>query len=174
MASGAHDRGETNETRHVDPPSATGRDDILIASEEGQAIRFKEDAVRPSGRGTQGVGGIRLKPSDKVVAAVATNGTGELVVVSEKGQGKRVAISEYPTKGRDGMGVVNMKTSPKTGRIAGVRVSDGKDDLLLITATGIVLRTHSSEISKQGRPAQGVSVMRVADGDRVVAIAPAE
>ena len=154
--------------------ATSGRDDILIATEEGQAIRFKEDAVRPSGRGTQGVGGIRLKPTDKVVAAAATNGTGELLVVSEKGQGKRVAISEYPTKGRDGMGVVNMKTTPKTGRIAGVRVSDGKEDVLLITADGIVLRTSASQISKQGRPAQGVHVMRVGEGDRVVAIAPAD
>lgn len=154
--------------------ATSGTDDILIASEEGQAIRFKEEIVRPSGRGTQGVGGIRLKESDKVVAAVATNGTGELMIVTERGQGKRVSIKEYPVKGRDGMGVVNMKTSPKTGRIAGVRVSDGKEDVLLITATGIVLRTKASEISLQGRPAQGVSVMKVAEGDRVVAIAPAD
>jgi DNA gyrase subunit A len=154
--------------------ATSGRDDILIATEEGQAIRFKEEAVRSSGRGTQGVGGIRLKESDKVVAAVATNGVGDLMIVTERGQGKRVQIAEYPTKGRDGMGVVNMKTSAKTGRVAGVRISDGKEDVLLITANGIVLRTKAAEISQQGRPAQGVSVMRVAEGDRVVAIAPAD
>ncbi|MBO0682352.1 MAG: DNA gyrase subunit A, partial [Candidatus Dormibacteraeota bacterium] len=151
----------------------SGEDDILLASQEGKAIRFHESEVRPMGRDTQGVIGMKLGRNDLVAGMAVMKPGADLLVVSEKGYGKRTPVSEYPTHHRAGQGVFTLKVTDRVGRLAALRVTDSEDDeVLLISATGMVLRTAVGSISRYGRQTQGVIVMRVAADDQIVALAP--
>jgi DNA gyrase subunit A len=151
----------------------TGNDEILLASQLGKAIRFPESEVRPMGRDTQGVIGMRLTGDDQLAGMAVVEIDRDLLVITERGYGKRTPLSEYPVHHRGGQGVFTLKITPRVGRLATVRVvGDPGEEILLITTKGMALRTNVGSISQIGRQTQGVIVMRVAREDRVTAIAP--
>ncbi|TME18130.1 MAG: DNA gyrase subunit A [Chloroflexi bacterium] len=162
---------ESDELLWVAPTS--GSDDVIIATRLGKAIRFVESEVRATGRDTQGVIGIRLGKNDEVAGMVVTQGDGDILVVTERGYGKRTPVSEYPRKHRAGQGIFTLRVTEKVGRLAAIRnATDPEEEILLITAQGMVLRTTVEAIPRYGRQTQGVIVMRLQPGDAVVAIAP--
>ena len=150
-----------------------GEDEVIIASQQGKAIRFNESEVRPMGRDTQGVIGMRLSRGDLVAGMTIVRPGADLLVVTERGYGKRTPIQEYPLHHRGGQGVFTLKVTPRVGKLAALRVTeDPEEQVLLITAEGMVLRTAVGSISQIGRQTQGVIVMRLAADDQVVALAP--
>ena len=152
----------------------TGKDEILIATELGKAIRFSETEVRAMGRDTQGVIGIKLGEGDAVAGMATVIDGGDLLVITQRGYGKRTPISEYPVHHRGGQGVFTLKITDRVGKLTAMRVvADPEEEVLLISASGMVLRTPVGAISQIGRQTQGVIVMRIAPDDQVVAIAPA-
>jgi DNA gyrase subunit A len=162
---------EGDELNWVTP--TTGGDDILIATALGKAIRFSEKEVRAMGRDTQGVIGIKLGKGDTVVGSATATPGGDLLVVTERGYGKRTPVSEYPMHHRAGQGVFTLKVTDRVGKLAAMRVvSDPEEEVLIISASGMVLRTQVGAISQIGRQTQGVIVMRLPAEDQVVAIAP--
>ncbi len=145
--------------------------EIALATRLGRAIRFKAGQVREMGRTAKGVIGIRLRGDDRVVG-VADSGEGQyLLTVTELGFGKRTPFVQYPVKHRGGMGVINIKITKRNGPVIAVRAVDDDDEVLLISATGIVNRFTVKEIAVHGRQAQGVAVKRLEEGDRVAAVA---
>jgi DNA gyrase subunit A len=152
----------------------TGNDEILIATALGKAIRFSETEVRAMGRDTQGVIGIKLGKGDSVAGMGTTTGEGDVLVVTERGYGKRTPVAEYPGHHRAGQGVFTLKVTDRVGKLAAMRVvNDPEEEVLIISASGMVLRTAVGAISQIGRQTQGVIVMRLTTEDPgVVAIAP--
>jgi DNA gyrase subunit A len=152
---------------------ATG-EHIVLATRDGQSIRFPEDDARAMGRATQGVIGIRLKGKDEVVSLciVQAEDEGELLTISENGYGKRTPISEYPVQGRGGQGVITLKVTDKTGNLVSLEKVNGDEELMVISANGVAIRTRVEEISSYGRSSQGVKVMRIGDNDRVTSAFP--
>jgi DNA gyrase subunit A len=149
-----------------------GKQEILLASRRGQAIRFKESNVREMGRQAHGVRGMRLR-SDDAVVGMARSGEGqELLTVTEMGLGKRTPLGQYRLQTRGGSGVKNIRLTAKTGAVVAVRAVREDEEVLVITARGIISRLSVKEISTQGRAAQGVRLKRLDEGDRVAAIAP--
>ena len=151
----------------------TGSDEILITTALGKAIRFSETEVRAMGRDTQGVIGIKLGRGDSVVGMATAVLGGDLLVITERGYGKRTPLSEYPMHHRAGQGVFTLKITDRVGKLVAMRVvSDPEEEILVISASGMVLRTQVGAISQIGRQTQGVIVMRIPPDDQVVAIAP--
>ncbi len=150
----------------------TGRQEIVLASRRGQAIRFKEAAVREMGRAARGVIGMRLRKDDAVVGTAQGEEGRELLTVTEHGLGKRTPFGQYRLQSRGGSGVKNIRLTTKTGDVVAVRGVREDDELLVVTARGIVSRLSVKEISTQGRAAQGVRLKRLDEGDRVSAVAP--
>ena len=151
----------------------SGDDEIILASQQGKAIRFHEKEVRPMGRDTQGVIGMRLTGGDLIAGMAVARPDAELLVVTERGYGKRTPVAEYPLHHRGGQGVFTLKITPKVGKLAALWVTqDPEEQILLITANGMVLRTAVGSISRIGRQTQGVIVMRVAQDDQMVGLAP--
>ena len=156
----------------------SGSDRVILATEQGMAICFDENDVRPMGRDAAGVRGIRLEEGDCVVgAAVAVEGK-DLLTVTQNGFGKRTALSAYLRDGeaqnRGGKGLKNYRLTEKTGLVAGVLVVDDSDDVLLIESSGVIIRMAASEINTYGRDTQGVILMRVDEGNQVIALQSAE
>jgi DNA gyrase subunit A len=164
---------EDDELAWVDVSS--GDDDIIIATAQGMLARFNEDEVRPMGRDAAGVIGIRLfkKAGDQVVAMSVVEQGADLLVLTETGYGKRVALTEFRRKHRGGQGVrLIALEGRKTGSVAAVQqVTDEDEELLLISAGGQVIRTETNSVNRYSPGARGVTVMRLAEGDRVVGIA---
>ena len=151
----------------------TGSDEVIIATELGKAIRFGETEVRAMGRDTQGVIGIKLGKGDAVAGMATVIEGGDLLVITQRGYGKRTPLSEYPMHHRAGQGVFTLKVTDRVGKLVAVRVvSDPEEEVLVISASGMVLRTQVGAISQIGRQTQGVIVMRLSPDDQVVAIAP--
>ncbi len=145
---------------------------ILIATHDGQAVCFDETDVRPMGRTAVGVRGIRLREGDYVVGAGLAQEGKTVLSITEKGYGKRTAVEEYRITSRGGLGIRNYMVTDKTGPIVGIKVVDGTEDLLLVTETGILIRTPVENIRVAGRATQGVIVMRFkTEGDRVISMA---
>ncbi|TAN33385.1 DNA gyrase subunit A [bacterium] len=162
---------EGDELDWVTPTS--GSDEILIATQLGKAIRFSETEVRAMGRDTQGVIGIKFGKGDSVAGMAVAAPGGDLLVMTERGYGKRTPVSEYPMHHRAGQGVFTLKVTDRVGKLTAMRVvSDPEEEVLVISASGMVLRTQVGAISQIGRQTQGVIVMRIAADDQVVAIAP--
>ena len=156
----------------VDVLLTDGKDDVILVSRKGQAIRFRESLVRPMGRQTAGVIGMRLAEDDEVIAlGVASEGE-ELISVTQQGYGKRSPLKDYPVKGRGGKGVIGHTLTRKTGLLAGAFVGTKDQDLFTISSSGKVQRVPASDIRRVGRASQGVRTMRVEEGETVVAIAP--
>jgi len=149
-----------------------GKEEVILATRRGQAIRFKEANVREMGRAARGVIGITLRRDDGVVG-MAKSGEGRyLLVATELGRGKRTLLSQYRLQRRGGSGVRSIRLTPHTGNVSAIRAVNDQDEVLIITAQGIVSRLLVKDISTQGREAQGVRLQRLDEGDRVSAIAP--
>ena len=147
-----------------------GKQDIIIATREGMAIRFNEDDVRSMGRTAFGVIGIKLK-DDIVIEAVLADPKKTLLSITEKGYGKRTPVDDYRLIGRGGVGVINFNITDKTGKVVAVKSVDLANEIMLISKNGIIIRTTVQEISEIGRNTQGVRVMRLDDGDEVMSAA---
>ncbi|GEA14469.1 DNA gyrase subunit A [Moorella sp. E308F] len=148
-----------------------GNHEVILVTRQGKAIRFAEDEVRPMGRTAHGVKGITLEDGDEVVGLVRVKEGAELVVVSANGFGKRTPLEEYRTQSRGGKGIITMNVTRRTGPVAAVAVVTQDDELMLISADGILIRLGVEDISRQGRNTQGVTLMRLEHNDRVVAMA---
>ena len=152
-----------------------GHDRMLIATHDGQAVCFDETDVRAMGRTAVGVRGIRLRDGDYVVGAARADGDRTVLSITERGFGKRTPVEEYRITNRGGLGIRNYMVTEKTGPIVGIKVVDGTEDLLLVTAAGILIRTPVESIRVAGRATQGVIVMRFKEeGDRVISLALAD
>ena len=147
-------------------------DDVLLITAQGKAIRFSVEELRSASRTSGGVRGIRLSNGDSVVSLNLTPRDSELLVVTEYGYGKRTPIDEYPRHSRGGSGVITQKVTDKTGNVASARViSDHDNDLMIISASGVVIRTDVGKVRVAGRATQGVTLMNLGEGDTVVAVA---
>ena len=152
-----------------------GKQNILIATHDGMAVCFDENDVRAMGRDAVGVRGIRLRDGDYVVGAARAAEGKCLLSITEKGYGKRTPVEEYRITNRGGIGIKNYMVTEKTGPVVGVKVVDGSEDLLLVTQSGILIRTHVDAIRTAGRATQGVIVMRFKEeGDQVISLALTE
>ena len=152
-----------------------GHDRMLIATHDGQAVCFDETDVRAMGRTAVGVRGIRLREGDYVIGAARADEGKTVLSITEKGYGKRTPIEEYRITNRGGMGIRNYMLTDKTGPVIGMKIVDGTEDLLLVTAAGILIRTPVENIRVAGRATQGVIVMRFKEeGDRVISLALAD
>ena len=152
-----------------------GHDRMLIATHDGQAVCFDETDVRAMGRTAVGVRGIRLREGDYVIGAARADADKTVLSITENGYGKRTPIEEYRITNRGGMGIRNYTVTDKTGPVVGMKVVDGTEDLLLVTAAGILIRTPVENIRVAGRATQGVIVMRFKEeGDRVISLALAD
>lgn len=155
----------------IDVRLTDGEDNIVLVTKEGMSITFDEKDVRPMGRASQGVIGIRLNKDDKVIGmeSIITGSKATLLAITENGFGKRTELDEYRVQTRGGKGVITYKVTPKTGVIVGIRIVEESDDIMIITDTGTIIRINVSEISILGRSTQGVTLMRTNEG-KVVSI----
>jgi DNA gyrase subunit A len=156
----------------IDVKLTDGKDEVFLVSRKGQAIRFKEQFVRPMGRATAGVIGMRLADDDEVISLSLASDGEEMISVSQQGYGKRSPLKDYPVKGRGGRGVIGHQLTTKTGLLAGAFVGSKEQDMFAISSSGIVIRVPAGEIRRVGRSSQGVRTMRVEEGAHVVALAP--
>ena len=149
-----------------------GQDNVVLVSRNGMCITFDEKDVRPIGRVSQGVIGIRLDEDDEVIGmeSVIAGGKATLLAITENGFGKRTELDEYRVQIRGGKGVITYKITPKTGKLVGVRIATEDDDVMLITDTGTIIRINVKDVSVLGRSTQGVTLMRTNDGGKVVSI----
>ena len=149
-----------------------GTKKILIATHDGQAVCFDENDVRPMGRTAVGVRGIRLRDGDYVVGAARATAGRCVLSITENGYGKRTPVEDYRITNRGGLGIRNYMVTEKTGAVVGIKVVDGNEDLLLVTQSGTLIRTHVDNIRVAGRSTQGVIVMRFKEeGDQVISMA---
>ena len=148
-----------------------GDQEILLSTVDGQAIRFKEEQVRATGRGTMGVMGIRLEQDDQVVSMEVLRPGASLLTVADNGMGKRTDTGEYRLQGRGGRGIITMKTTERTGRVVGVQQVVDEDQLMLITDGGKIIRLRVADIRVIGRNTQGVRLIDLDNGERVVSLA---
>ena len=152
----------------------TGNEEIIIGTKFGYSVRFKEDTIRSMSRMAAGVKGVTLRDGDQVVGAVAITEDQEVLIITEKGYGKRTSATEYPTKGRGGKGIKTANITDKNGNLAGIVTVSGDEDIMVITDTGVIIRTAVANISQTGRATQGVKVMRLDDTARIVTFALVE
>jgi DNA gyrase subunit A len=145
-----------------------GNDEIFMATSKGKSIRFNESDVRPMGRNARGVIGIRLAAGDEVVEAEVLSGKLDILTVTENGYGKRTPVSEYRLQARGGSGIINMRTTARNGNVVASMAVAEDDNLLMITASGKIIRMSVVGISRIGRATQGVRVIQTADEDVVV------
>ncbi len=151
----------------------TGEDNLVIASHEGKAIRFPESDVRAMGRVTRGVRGIKLNEGDYLIGMCLEREGAQLLTITENGYGKRTPTEEYRLQTRGGKGIGNYNITEKTGKIASILMAEEGEDLLLVTSGGIILRTKIEEISSLSRTTQGVRVVKLGEGIKVIDIASA-
>lgn len=152
----------------------TGNEEIIIGTKFGYSVRFKEDTIRSMSRMAAGVKGVTLRDGDQVVGAAAITENQEVLIITEKGYGKRTSATEYPTKGRGGKGIKTANITDKNGNLAGIVTVSGDEDIMVITDTGVIIRTAVANISQTGRATQGVKVMRLDDTARIVTFALVE
>ncbi len=155
----------------IDVRMTDGQDNVVLVTRKGMSITFDEKDVRPVGRTAQGVIGMRLDDDDYVVGMepIIAGSQATLLAITENGFGKRTELEEYRVQNRGGRGVITYKITPKTGELVGIKIVSGKEDVILITDTGTIIRLNSGEISVLGRSTQGVTLMRTNEG-KVVSI----
>ena len=161
-----------DEDELIDVRLTDGEDNVVLVTKNGLCITFDEKDVRPIGRVSQGVIGMRLDDDDVVIGmeSVIVGGKATLLAITENGFGKRTELDEYRVQKRGGRGVITYKITPKTGKLIGVKIATEEDDVMLITDTGTIIRLKVKEISILGRSTQGVTLMRTNDGGKVVSI----
>ena len=145
-----------------------GNTDVIIGTKFGYSVRFNESVVRNMGRSATGVRGVNLRPGDQVVGASVITDQDEVLIITEKGYGKRTRADEYPTKGRGGKGIKTANVAEKNGPLAGLMTVKGDEDLMIITNTGVMIRTSVANISQTGRSTMGVKVMRLDQDAQIV------
>jgi DNA gyrase subunit A len=145
--------------------------EAVLASRKGKAIRFTESDVRPMGRSARGVKGLSLRPADAVVSMAVVEADGTLLTVTDRGFGKRSRIEDYRVQSRGGKGIINVKTTAKNGEVVAVPFVHDEDEVMAITAQGMILRIRVGDFSVSGRATQGVRLIDLEDGDKVVAVA---
>jgi len=148
-----------------------GDEEVILASMKGKAIRFPERQLRSMGRATRGVGGMSLAKGDSVVGVIAADDEETILTVCENGYGKRTKMSEYRTTGRRGKGIINIQTTKRNGEVVAVLDVRDEDEVMIMTAEGMIIRTPVKNISAIGRNTQGVRVIRLNENDKVVAVA---
>jgi DNA gyrase subunit A len=148
-----------------------GGAEVFIGTRDGMAIRFPETDVRPMGRTAYGVRGVSLRDDDFVVGMEAVRPGGTLLTVTEQGFGKRTEIEEYRVQSRGGVGIINIATTERNGQVVGVAYVQEGDQLLVITQQGMILRMQTNDVRAIGRATQGVKIIDLEGGDRVVSIA---
>jgi len=151
-------------------------DEIILATKQAQSIRFSEKEIRPMGRAATGIRGIRIKKDDAVIGMEVIRkdqlkDKNYLLVLTENGYGKRTLLSEYKKQGRGGTGVKTAKITAKTGELVKIEIIEKQDDLIVISLKGQVIRTKIASIPKLGRDTQGVRIMKMKEGDKVVSAA---
>ena len=149
----------------IDVRLTDGEDNVVLVTKKGICITFEEKDVRPVGRVSQGVIGIRLDDEDSVIGMepIVAGGKGALLAITENGFGKRTELDEYRVQNRGGRGVITYKITPKTGDIVGIKIVSGNEDVMMVTDTGTIIRINVNEISILGRSTQGVTLMRTND-----------
>lgn len=147
-----------------------GKNHIILGTKDGMAIRFDEQQARPMGRSAQGVKGITLRKGDYVVDMVVAEEGASLLTVCERGFGKRTELEDYRPQNRGGIGLINIKTSDRNGNVVAIKTVKDDDDIMLITAKGIIIRTGLDELREIGRNTQGVRLIKLDDDDKVVAV----
>jgi DNA gyrase subunit A len=148
-----------------------GRQEVVLSTLEGQSIRFKEEEVRPTGRDTYGVVGMRMEKGDEVVSMEMLSPGAHILTVSENGYGKRTPMDEYRLTRRGGKGVITLNATEKTGRVVGVQQVTEDDQLMLVTNKGKIIRLRVKDIRVIGRNTQGVRLIDLEEGERVVSLA---
>ncbi|HUS48494.1 MAG TPA: DNA gyrase C-terminal beta-propeller domain-containing protein, partial [Phycisphaerae bacterium] len=148
-----------------------GTDEIVLCTANGQAIRFKETDVRPMGRTAAGVRGVHLRKGHEVVDMAIFDLAATLLSVCENGYGKRTSFKEYRIQHRGGYGIINIKTTERNGKVVGMKSMREADELMLITSGGMIVRTGVSELRSIGRATQGVRVIALKPGDKLVSVA---
>jgi len=156
----------------VDVAITDGQREILLLSSAGKVIRFSESAVRPMGRTACGVRGIRLQPEHRVISLIIAEEDSSVLTATEKGYGKRTPIKDYPGHGRGGQGVISIQTSDRNGLVVGAVLVKDDDEIMLISDGGTLVRTRVNEVSNMGRNTQGVTLIRIGEGEKLVGIAP--
>jgi len=157
--------------RLIETLMTDGNYSVLLAAEQGQAIRFDENDVRPMGRATRGVRGITLAKGDRVVDVAVPGEDETVLVVTENGYGKRTKVSEYRIQKRAGRGIINIKTTKRNGRVVAMKPVRDTDELVIMTAKGMVIRSPVRDISVIGRNTQGVRLISLSKGDKVASVA---
>lgn len=147
-----------------------GKNHIILGTKDGMAIRFDEEQARPMGRSARGVKGINLRKGDFVVDMVVAEEGASLLTICEKGYGKRTELDDYRAQHRGGIGLINIKTSDRNGNVVAIKTVKGDDDIMIITAKGIIIRTGLDELREIGRNTQGVRLIKLDDDDKVVAV----
>jgi len=155
----------------IDAVLTGGEDELLIGTERGMAIRFRETNVRPMGRSAYGVKGIVLEEADEVVALEVVRGLGTVLTVTRNGFGKRTSIEEYRRQTRGGKGLINIKASGRNGPVVGVKFLRADEHVMLITGKGMIIRLNTADISTIGRNTQGVRLIQLEEGDHLVSVA---
>ena len=158
----------------IETQMSTGENEILIASHEGKCIRFSEKDVRKTGRGSQGVKSMNLAKDDRIIDMTIISPGSQIVTITENGYGKRSNESEYRLQGRGGMGVKAGVFNEKTGKLVALKQISGDEDILMIADSGVIIRTPVDAISMFSRVSQGVKVMRLKDGAKIVSVALAD
>jgi DNA gyrase subunit A len=151
-----------------------GLRDVMLCSSSGKAVRFAEDDVRAMGRTAAGVRGIRLPPDEEVISLIIPDADGLILTASENGYGKLTPVEEFPRHGRGGQGVIAMQTTERNGRLVAATQVATTDELMLMSSSGTLVRTRAGEISVLGRNTQGVRLIRLDDGERLVGVEPVE
>ena len=162
-----------NDDKLVDVAITDGEREIILVASSGKAIRFKEEDVRPMGRGAAGVRGIKLSPGHEAIA-LSVVAEGLILSATANGYGKRTSVDEFPIRGRGGQGVIAIQTSERNGRTVGALQVRDDDEIMLISSSGTLVRTPVSDISIIGRNTQGVRLIRVKEGQRLVGLARIE
>ena len=147
-----------------------GRSDVLLVASSGKAVRFKESDVRAMGRTARGVRGIRLFKDQTLISLIIPEANGFVLTASEHGYGKRTAIGDFPVKGRGTQGVIAMQSSDRNGAVVGAVQVFGDDEIMLISDQGTLVRTATGGVSVQGRNTQGVKLIALRQGEKLVGL----
>ncbi|CAB1127514.1 DNA gyrase (subunit A) [Candidatus Hydrogenisulfobacillus filiaventi] len=148
-----------------------GSSEVILGTRDGQVIRFAEEEVRPMGRTARGVTGIRLRGEDEVVSLAAIHDHPQLLIISRRGFGKRTPVDQFRRTARGGMGVQGLRVTAKTGGIAGIAAVSGPEEFMVVSSDGTLIRLAVASVSEQGRSTQGVTLMRLEEGQEVAAVA---
>ena len=159
-----------DEDKLVDVVITNGSDHIMLLADSGKSVRFSETDVRSMGRTAGGVRGIRISDEQEVIAMIKVEAGGSILTSTENGYGKRTNVDDYPLKGRGGQGVISIKTNERNGKIVGAVQVQSEDDFMMITDNGTLVRIAVSDVSEMGRNTQGVRLIRLTKGEKLVEI----